>query len=89
MNQASIETAFKAMELFEEFRPLLQGKPRELQGAVLIQCLGLWVAGHHPDLREGALESILTALPGMIEISEFELFGPEGLPGAYQKEECK
>lgn len=80
MNEQSIETAFFAMALFEEFKPMLAGKPAEVQGAVLVQLLAYWLAGHNPGFRDGALQSILQALPGLVDVAEFEIFGPEGFP---------
>jgi hypothetical protein len=31
----------------ERIKPLLAGQPPELQGAVLADCLAIWLAGHH------------------------------------------
>jgi hypothetical protein len=33
--------------IVEQFGPLLAGKPAEVQGAVLADCLAIWLAGHH------------------------------------------
>ena len=41
--------------IVEAIRPLLAGRPHEVQGAVLADLLAMWIAGHHPALRHEML----------------------------------
>lgn len=52
----------------EKIRPLLAGKPAEVQGAALADLLAMWLAGHiMPDDPEGTRELRETILAGHID----------------------
>jgi hypothetical protein len=48
--------------IVESIRPLLAGKPPELQGAVLADLLAIWLAGHHVAGDEDATRKIRAEL---------------------------
>lgn len=61
----------------------LKGKPPELQGAVLADLLAMFIAGHHPALREEILRLHIDTVRKLIEPNAamiFERVGgkPEG-----------
>jgi hypothetical protein len=39
-------------EIVERIRPMLAGKAPPLQGIIVAELTALFIAGHHPDLRE-------------------------------------
>jgi hypothetical protein len=41
-----------------QVRPLLAGKPAEIQGGVLADCLALWLAGHQIEGDEKATATL-------------------------------
>ena len=47
--------AEEAMTLSREIQPMLKGRTAEVQGAALADLLAIFIAGHHPDLREEIL----------------------------------
>ncbi|UGY13719.1 hypothetical protein HAP48_0034880 [Bradyrhizobium septentrionale] len=48
----------------------LQGQGPEVQGAVLIDLVGMFFAGHHPALREELIEAFVKAMRELIPINE-------------------
>jgi hypothetical protein len=63
-------------------RPLLAGRPGEIQGAILAELLATFLAGHHPGLREEVLTIHVDIVRKLIPECEAELFAtrerPEG-----------
>jgi hypothetical protein len=67
-----------AIAISKTIQPLLAGHPPEIQGAVLADLLSLWIAGHHPALREEALEQHIKAVRELVAPSEAEIFERRG-----------
>jgi len=74
------ECAAYVERLFDEIRPILAGQPPELQGAVLMQLLGMWLAGHPRSVRDEVLKYHLRSARIMAEVYEREMFGDKGHP---------
>lgn len=53
--------------LIEQIMPLLAGRHPALQGIVVLELLAMWLAGHHPMLRDRMLKLQLDALPTLVE----------------------
>lgn len=52
MRAAPAEEAVRTDDIIaavEQIRPLLAGHASEVQGAVLADCLAMWLAGHHVE----------------------------------------
>lgn len=62
-------------------RSMLAGHDPEWQSAVLADLLSLWVAGHHPQLRQKVLAAHLELVRQLVPASEMQIFGPAGHPG--------
>jgi hypothetical protein len=65
--------------IVDAIRPLLAGKDPAIQGAVLADLLAIFLAGHHPELREDILELHIDAVRELIPVNEAALF-PGGDP---------
>jgi hypothetical protein len=60
----------------ERIRPILAGRPPEMQGAILADLVAMWLAGHQcagdkyltRQLREGLLARHCTAVLHLVEI---------------------
>jgi|SRR5882724_6636279 len=70
-------------ELVNKIKTHLQGKGPELQGAALCDLLAMYIAGHHPSLRDEVLEIHINAVRALVPVNEaalFEHYGgkPEG-----------
>lgn len=70
-------------ELVNKIKRHLQGKGPELQGAALCDLLAMFIAGHHPSLRDDVLEIHLNTVRALVPANEaalFEHYGgkPEG-----------
>jgi hypothetical protein len=61
----------------------LAGKGPDVKGAVLADLLSVWLAGHHPDLRDELLHFHIDRVKQLVPLSEREIFGHEGHPGRY------
>ncbi len=44
--------------LVAQIKPVLAGQPPEIQGAVLADCLAIWLAGHHVEGDEDATRAL-------------------------------
>jgi hypothetical protein len=62
-----------------KIRPLLAGLSPEVQGGVLADLVSVFIAGHHPELREAMLEMHVDLVRELIPETEKEIF-PHGLP---------
>jgi hypothetical protein len=40
-------------EVVDQIKPLLAGRPSEIQGAILAECLSIWLAGHRAGSEDG------------------------------------
>ena len=65
--------------LSKRIRPLLAGHSPEIQGAVLADLVSLFIAGHHPAMREEILALHTEAVRKLIPETEKEIF-PDGRP---------
>ena len=50
-------------------RPLLAGHDPTIQGAALADLLALFIAGHHPKLRDGVLETTVELVRKLIPVN--------------------
>ena len=50
-------------------RPLLGGHDPTIQGAALADLLALFIAGHHPKLRDGVLETTVELVRKLIPVN--------------------
>lgn len=64
----------------QRIKPILAGSGSGVQGGVLADLVSLWLAGHHPDLREGMLIEFVRLTRELIPPSEKEIFGERGFP---------
>lgn len=75
--------AAEARQIVERVRPLLAGRPPQVQGAVLADLLAMWLAGHifrgNPGetdaLREKLLESHLDLVRRLIPVNAASIHG--------------
>jgi hypothetical protein len=67
-------------KLVERIEPMLSGKGPEVQGAVLVDLVATWLAGHHPDLRPEVLTQFMVTLVRLAAINEKLIFGQDGFP---------
>jgi hypothetical protein len=68
-----------ALELAAEIRPLLAGKPPEIQATALADLVSMFIVGHAPEIREEAIAMFFQAVMALVPINEAELF-PDGSP---------
>jgi len=66
-------------QLVRVIKPILARNPQGVQGTALMELLALFIAGHHPSLREVALNTHIEVVRQMVPICEAELF-PHGKP---------
>jgi hypothetical protein len=71
-------TAREASRLSALIQPLLHGRGPELQGAVLADLLAMFIAGHHPGLREEILQMHLGAVRELVPVCERQIFAQHG-----------
>ena len=76
-------TVREVTELVNKIKKHLRGKGPELQGAALCDLLAMFLAGHHPSLRDDVLEIHLNTVRALVPVNEaalFEHYGgrPEG-----------
>jgi len=76
----------EVVRIVEIIRPLLRGQGPEIQGAVLAELLGSWMAGWAPHLRAEVLDFHLEAVRGLTIENEKHMFGDAGHPGAVTNE---
>jgi hypothetical protein len=65
--------ATEALRLSETIRPMLAGIAHEIQGAALADLVSVFIAGHHPDLREKAIKLWSEAMIALIPESEQQM----------------
>lgn len=79
MNDTADPFAAIASRLSLRIRPILAGHHPGVQGAALADLLSVWLAGHHPDMREEVFRVHMELVREMIPQSEKEIF-PDGTP---------
>ncbi len=81
MDKAAVnEMMLKVEMVVRKINPHLQGKGPEVQGAALCDLVAMYFAGHHPALREQAIEAWLKAMRGLIPVNEAAIFKHYGKP---------
>jgi hypothetical protein len=68
----------------KRIRPLLAGHTPQVQGAVLADLVSVFIAGHHPAMREEVLAMHLDLVRKLVPETEKEIF-PDGLPEGWDK----
>lgn len=72
------EKAYRADRIVEAIRPMLAGHPPEVQGAALADLLAIFIAGHHPALREEILAMHIDTVRALIAPNEAAIFERHG-----------
>jgi len=63
-------------ELVKEIGAILAGKPVDVQGAVLVELLAMFIGGHAPPIREEILELHVATVRAIVPTVEQELGDP-------------
>jgi hypothetical protein len=71
-------TTDDVMRISMAIRPLLGGHSPEVQGAVLGDLVSLFIAGHHPQLRDMVLDQHIQLVRNLIPESEKEIINQYG-----------
>ena len=71
-------TVREVADLVDRIRKHLRGKRPELQGAVLCDLVAMYVAGHHPTLRDDVLEIHINTVRALVPANEAALFAHYG-----------
>jgi hypothetical protein len=71
--------AAEALNISARIKPLLAGRGPDLAGAALADLVSIWLAGHHPAVREDVLQNWLATVRKLVPVSEAEIF-PNGTP---------
>jgi hypothetical protein len=81
------EKARAAIRLSRQIQAHLKGVDPGISGACLADLVSIFFAGHHPALREQAVENWITTMRAMIEPSARELAEHYGsaLPAAWHR----
>jgi hypothetical protein len=72
--------ATRAQELVDRIAPMLYGQGSSVQGATLADLVSMWLAGHHPSIREQALDNWLRTVRALIPLNEERIVGLGGWP---------
>lgn len=67
-------------QLVDKIRTVLANKPPAIQGAALAELLAVFIAGHHPDLREQMLTMHVDTVRKLVPPCEAELFSTRPRP---------
>ena len=70
-------------ELVRQIKPQLAGHDPRIQGMVLFELAAIYLAGHHPALREQMLSLHLNGIRSYIPVAEAEIF-PNGKPEGWE-----
>ncbi|WP_456852025.1 hypothetical protein [Bradyrhizobium sp. USDA 4501] len=73
-----IDVAQHADALRQIIERLLHGRGPAVQGAVLVDLVAMYFAGHHPAMREECIAEFVKAMREMIPINEAIMFEREG-----------
>jgi hypothetical protein len=74
-------TARRVEPVVNAIKPLLAGKGPEVQGATLADLVAIFIASHHPDLRDDILDLHIDLVRKLVPVNERMLF-PNGSPWA-------
>lgn len=66
--------------VLNQVRPLLAGRPPEVQGAILAELLATFIAAHHPSLREEILTIHVDIVRKLVPECEAEIFAKRERP---------
>ena len=72
--------------LVDVIKGLLRGQGPELQGAALCDLVSMFFAGHHPALRQEAIEVWIKTMRELIPVNEAALFAHYGKPEGWEKQ---
>lgn len=61
--------ALEVTHLVEQIKPILAGKHPGIQGAVLADCLAIWLAGHPKELRDDLLKMHLEKVAELVPVN--------------------
>lgn len=75
-DEEAAEQARESMRISKTIYPLLAGNSMEVQGAVLLDLVSLYFAGHHPAWRDRAIAQWMDTMRDMIAASEEQLGNP-------------
>jgi len=64
----------------DRIKKILAHREPEFQGAVLGELVAIFVAAHHPALRDMAIDMHVGLVRELVPVIERELFGPGGFP---------
>jgi hypothetical protein len=72
-----------ALDLSARIQPLLHGQGPAIQGAALCDLVSIFIAGHHPKLREPVLKLFVDFVRALVPESEAQIF-PNGKPDGWE-----
>ncbi|MET3969073.1 hypothetical protein [Bradyrhizobium sp. S3.9.1] len=65
----------------------LHGQGPDVQGAVLVDLVAMYFAGHHPAMREEVIEVFINGMRSLIAVNEQILFERHGgMPEGWSKQ---
>jgi hypothetical protein len=67
------EQLVEAERIIKAIRPILAGHSPDVQGAVLLELLAMYIAGHAPQLREEILALHVETVRELVPVVEHEL----------------
>jgi len=71
-------------DLVNAIKQHLQGNGPELQGAALADLLAMYIAGHHPALREEVLNLHIEMVRALVAPNEAAIFAHFGKPEGWE-----
>ena len=71
--------------IVEAIRPIIGGKPPQIQGAVIADLLSIFIAGHHPLIRDQVMKETVDCARSLIEPNVHLLF-PDGPPPGWEQD---
>ncbi len=75
---STVEEAALALFLSKLMQPHLHGHEPGVQGAALADLVSIYIAGHHPEIREAVFDQWIKSTRSLIEASAKERFGDKG-----------
>lgn len=80
MNARDVTYLAEFTQLEDAIKSLLAGHGPALQGAILGDLVGMWLAGHPAERREWLLDHHIDMVRKMVPVNEAALFGEAGNP---------
>lgn len=78
MAKATLKDASDALDVAHKIgREFLQGNDPAIQGAILAELVGTWVAKHHPETRDAVIAHWLATVKALADISSKEIWPSE------------